>query len=84
MLPSSMVSLMYRHILAVISRVANLRRHTGKMIDDTCTMIVLLTGSQMAPEVFFTVCYRYSTVDIALLKNLHAFHPAILHGYCRR
>ncbi|KAI0503346.1 AIG2-like family-domain-containing protein [Xylaria bambusicola] len=41
-------------------------------------------GTLMAPEVFFTVCYRSSTVDIAILKSLHQFQPAILHGHCRR
>lgn len=38
----------------------------------------------MAPEVFFTVCYRSSTNDVAVLKSLHRFEPAILQGYCRR
>ncbi|KAI1188833.1 AIG2-like family-domain-containing protein [Nemania serpens] len=38
----------------------------------------------MAPEVFFTVCYRSSTDHISTLKKLHQFQPAILHGYCRR
>ncbi|KAI8633145.1 AIG2-like family-domain-containing protein [Xylariaceae sp. FL1651] len=38
----------------------------------------------MAPEVFFTVCYRFCSDDITALKNLHKFQPAILHGYCRR
>ncbi|ETS77075.1 hypothetical protein PFICI_10949 [Pestalotiopsis fici W106-1] len=38
----------------------------------------------MAAEVFFTVCYRNSTTDIKLLKSLHQFQPAVLHGYCRR
>ncbi|KAI5918083.1 AIG2-like family-domain-containing protein [Camillea tinctor] len=41
-------------------------------------------GTLMAPEVFFTVCYRSSTQDVSLLKSLHNFQPAILHGYCRR
>ncbi|KAI1491113.1 AIG2-like family-domain-containing protein [Biscogniauxia mediterranea] len=41
-------------------------------------------GTLMAPEVFFTVCYRSSTENVALLKSLHNFQPAILHGYCRR
>ncbi|KAI0540936.1 AIG2-like family-domain-containing protein [Xylaria digitata] len=41
-------------------------------------------GTLMAPEVFFTVCYRSSTDDIAVLKSLHQFQPAILHEYCRR
>ncbi|TGJ86463.1 hypothetical protein E0Z10_g2319 [Xylaria hypoxylon] len=38
----------------------------------------------MAPEVFFTVCYRLSSDAVAVLKSLHQFQPAILHGYCRR
>jgi hypothetical protein len=38
----------------------------------------------MAPEVFFTVCYGPSVEDYKLLKDLHKFQPAILHGYCRR
>ncbi|KAI0849926.1 BtrG-like protein [Daldinia vernicosa] len=41
-------------------------------------------GTLMAAEVFFTVCYRSSTENVALLKSLHDFKPAILHGYCRR
>ncbi|KAI1365377.1 AIG2-like family-domain-containing protein [Xylaria arbuscula] len=41
-------------------------------------------GTLMAPEVFFTVCYRFSTTDVAVLKSLHKFQPAILHGHCRR
>ncbi|ORY71283.1 AIG2-like family-domain-containing protein [Pseudomassariella vexata] len=41
-------------------------------------------GTLMAPEVFFTVCYRSSTTDVKTLKSLHEFKPAILHGYCRR
>ncbi|KAK9775591.1 hypothetical protein SCAR479_07697 [Seiridium cardinale] len=41
-------------------------------------------GTLMAAEVFFTVCYRNSTTDIKLLKSLHKFQPALLHGYCRR
>ncbi|KAF3064680.1 Protein AIG2 [Daldinia childiae] len=41
-------------------------------------------GTLMAAEVFFTVCYRFSTENVALLKSLHDFKPAILHGYCRR
>ncbi|KAI2608325.1 AIG2-like family-domain-containing protein [Hypoxylon fragiforme] len=40
--------------------------------------------TKMAPEVFFTVCYRSSTINVALLKSLHEFKPAILHKYCRR
>lgn len=38
----------------------------------------------MAPEVFFTVCYRNSPIDVKVLKSLHEFKPALLHGYCRR
>ncbi|KXJ92733.1 AIG2-like family-domain-containing protein [Microdochium bolleyi] len=41
-------------------------------------------GTLMAAEVFFTVCYRNTAVDVAVLKSLHSFNPAILHGYCRR
>ncbi|KAH9909804.1 AIG2-like family-domain-containing protein [Xylariomycetidae sp. FL2044] len=41
-------------------------------------------GTLMAAEVFFTVCYRSSVEDVATLKGLHKFQPAILHGYCRR
>ncbi|KAI1129442.1 AIG2-like family-domain-containing protein [Nemania abortiva] len=41
-------------------------------------------GTLMAPEVFFTVCYRNSIDNVAVLKKLHQFKPAILHGYCRR
>ncbi|KAI1776139.1 BtrG-like protein [Hypoxylon cercidicola] len=41
-------------------------------------------GTLMAPEVFFTVCYRSSKEQVSLLKSLHEFKPAILHGYCRR
>ncbi|KAI0019633.1 AIG2-like family-domain-containing protein [Xylariomycetidae sp. FL0641] len=41
-------------------------------------------GTLMAPEVFFTVCYRFSTEDVSILKSLHQFQPALLHGYCRR
>ncbi|OTB05773.1 hypothetical protein M426DRAFT_319453 [Hypoxylon sp. CI-4A] len=41
-------------------------------------------GTLMAAEVFFTVCYRSSTDDTSLLKSLHDFKPAILHGFCRR
>ncbi|KAI0199048.1 AIG2-like family-domain-containing protein [Astrocystis sublimbata] len=41
-------------------------------------------GTLMAPEVFFTVCYRASTEDVSFLRSLHQFQPAILHGHCRR
>lgn len=41
-------------------------------------------GTLMAAEVFFTVCYRSSTHNVAVLKRLHQFKPALLHGYCRR
>jgi hypothetical protein len=38
----------------------------------------------MAPEVFFTVCYRNTPIDVQVLRGLHQFRPALLHGYCRR
>ncbi|KAI1827560.1 AIG2-like family-domain-containing protein [Xylaria intraflava] len=41
-------------------------------------------GTLMAAEVFFTVCYRFSSENVAVLKSLHQFQPAMLHGYCRR
>ncbi|KAI0012802.1 AIG2-like family-domain-containing protein [Xylariaceae sp. FL0662B] len=41
-------------------------------------------GTLMAPEVFFTVCYRFSNENVALLKSIHKFQPAMLHGFCRR
>ncbi|KAI0129972.1 AIG2-like family-domain-containing protein [Xylariales sp. AK1849] len=41
-------------------------------------------GTLMAAEVFFTVCYRSSNENIQLLRSLHDFQPAMLHGYCRR
>ncbi|KAI1814798.1 AIG2-like family-domain-containing protein [Poronia punctata] len=50
--------------------------------DDTHT--AFFYGTLMAPEVFFTVCYRGATNDVGLLRSLHKFQPAILHGYCRR
>lgn len=37
----------------------------------------------MAPEVFFTVCYNNSNIDVSVLKTLHSFQPAILHGFRR-
>lgn len=36
----------------------------------------------MAPEVFFSVCYEDSNPP-DVIKKLHTFTPAILHGYCR-
>ncbi|KAI0398220.1 AIG2-like family-domain-containing protein [Xylariaceae sp. FL0594] len=42
-------------------------------------------GTLMAREVFYTVCYRFASKEnVELLKTLHKFQPAILHGYCRR
>lgn len=38
----------------------------------------------MAQEVFFTVCYRGTPIDVKFLRGLHQFRPALLHGYCRR
>lgn len=37
----------------------------------------------MAPEVFFTVCYRKPNVPEPI-NSKYVFTPAILHGYCRR
>ncbi|TLS30575.1 hypothetical protein PpBr36_03128 [Pyricularia pennisetigena] len=39
--------------------------------------------TQMASEVFFTVCFRMADPPQAL-KSEYTFRPAILHGYCRR
>ena len=36
----------------------------------------------MAPEIFHTVLYRISQPP-EVIKKLHTFTPAILHGYCR-
>ncbi|KAL2136934.1 hypothetical protein VTI74DRAFT_95 [Chaetomium olivicolor] len=40
-------------------------------------------GTLMVPDVFYSVCYGTKDVPEAIAK-LHSFHPAILHGYCRR
>ncbi|KAI0408137.1 AIG2-like family-domain-containing protein [Xylaria palmicola] len=48
------------------------------------TRAAFFYGTLMAHEVFFTVCYGSSTDNVTLLKSLHKFQPAILHGYCRR
>ncbi|KAI1106094.1 BtrG-like protein [Jackrogersella minutella] len=52
------------------------------------TQSAFFYGTLMAAEVFFTVCYRSVAKDtkdnVALLKSLHDFKPAILHGFCRR
>lgn len=37
---------------------------------------------KMAPEIFYSVCYRTSNPGDAI-KSLHTFTPAVLHGYCR-
>jgi len=37
----------------------------------------------MAAEVFYSVCYGTKDVHSSIAQ-LHTFHPAILHGYCRR
>lgn len=37
----------------------------------------------MAPEVFYSVCYGDKDVHPSIAQ-LHSFHPAVLHGYCRR
>lgn len=39
-------------------------------------------GTLMAPEVFYSVCYG-TTNPPDVIKSLHTFTPAILHGYCR-
>ncbi|EPE05013.1 disease resistance protein [Ophiostoma piceae UAMH 11346] len=39
-------------------------------------------GTLMAPEVFFTVCYRLGRPPAALIKQ-HPFQDAMLHGYTR-
>lgn len=39
--------------------------------------------SQMAPEVFFTVCHGTSAPNAKTVAR-YEFKPAILHGYCRR
>lgn len=36
----------------------------------------------MAPEVFFSVCYGDANPP-EVIKNLHTFSPAVLHGHCR-
>ncbi|KAK8135800.1 hypothetical protein PG984_003740 [Apiospora sp. TS-2023a] len=41
-------------------------------------------GTLMAAEVFFTVCYRNTQIDVSVLKSLHTFQPAVLHGFRRR
>ncbi len=37
----------------------------------------------MVPDVFYSVCYNSKDVPDAIAK-LHSFHPALLHGFCRR
>lgn len=37
----------------------------------------------MVPDVFYSVCYGSKDVPKAIAQ-LHSFHPALLHGYCRR
>ncbi|KAJ8122369.1 hypothetical protein ONZ43_g1418 [Nemania bipapillata] len=54
----------------------------GSSQDNTHT--AFFYGTLMAAEVFFTVCYRSATTNVAILKKMHQFKPAILHGYCRR
>ncbi|KAI2473783.1 BtrG-like protein [Annulohypoxylon bovei var. microspora] len=49
------------------------------------TQAAFFYGTLMAPEVFFTVCYRMTPKEnVAVLRGLHDFKPAILHGFCRR
>ncbi|KAK4137535.1 hypothetical protein BT67DRAFT_438787 [Trichocladium antarcticum] len=40
-------------------------------------------GTLMVPDVFYSVCYGSKDVPKAIAQ-LHSFHPALLHGYCRR
>ncbi|KAK0615856.1 AIG2-like family-domain-containing protein [Bombardia bombarda] len=40
-------------------------------------------GTLMVPDIFFSVCYNSKDVPAAIAKQ-HSFHPAVLHGYCRR
>ncbi|KAL8383113.1 hypothetical protein RB595_006734 [Gaeumannomyces hyphopodioides] len=39
-------------------------------------------GTLMAPEVFFTVCFRLSSPP-AEVRDKYRFRPAVLPGYCR-
>lgn len=57
---------------------------TIDVASDTADGTAFFYGTLMAPEVFFTVCYRNSPIDSKFLKSLHEFKPALLHGYCRR
>ncbi|KAH6845569.1 AIG2-like family-domain-containing protein [Chaetomium sp. MPI-CAGE-AT-0009] len=50
---------------------------------DDGTYTAFFYGTLMAPDVFHTVCYGTKDVPEAI-RELHTFHPAILHGYCRR
>ncbi|KAI1339028.1 AIG2-like family-domain-containing protein [Xylariaceae sp. FL0016] len=54
------------------------------IVTESGTHAAFFYGTLMAPEVFFTVCYRSSIENVSVLKSLHEFKPAILHGYCRR
>ncbi|EFX02502.1 disease resistance protein [Grosmannia clavigera kw1407] len=47
-----------------------------------CHQATTLTTSQMAPEVFFIVCYRSNPPPAALIRE-HTFQPAVLRGFCR-
>lgn len=57
---------------------------SGSALEPEETQPAFFYGTLMAPEVFFTVCYHTDTQDVKVLKSLHEFKPAILHGYCRR
>ncbi|KAI0157508.1 AIG2-like family-domain-containing protein [Xylariaceae sp. FL1272] len=54
----------------------------GSAQTDDGTHAAFFYGTLMATEVFYTVCYRNQNPD--MVKGLHKFQPAILHGYCRR
>ncbi|KAK3945122.1 AIG2-like family-domain-containing protein [Diplogelasinospora grovesii] len=50
---------------------------------DDATHCAFFYGTLMVPEVFYSVCYNNKSVPKAI-ADLHTFHPATLHGYCRR
>ncbi|KAH8882772.1 hypothetical protein GQ53DRAFT_753301 [Thozetella sp. PMI_491] len=55
----------------------------GRIMGDENVHCAFFYGTLMVPEVFYSVCYNSKEVAPEIAK-LHAFHPAILHGYCRR
>jgi len=60
--------------------------HTGTLVR-CCQQgfdgAVAKDSKQMAPEVFFTVCYNMSRPPPSLADE-HSFHPAVLPGFSRR